>query len=270
MSLQRWPYEEQTYVLRKHIFAVRNQLKAGWPEQIYHHALERSLRSEGIPVQSKLRRTLRHRGVEIHLFEPDLIVWNEIILELKTLPYNKEFATEHYAQLIHYLKFFQMELGLLVNFAPKRVRIKRVIWTEPPHDVHMELPDDYAGLPAREKTITREVQNAATSLLAAYGLGYADTIYRKLLAVELQSRSFSIVNDAEVAAQWREKRIAYYRTPCLLIDNRLLLHVCAVSNFPPSYEFTRLKTYLENSGLAFGLLINFGRKQLQIYGVSPT
>jgi hypothetical protein len=29
------------------------------------------------------------------------------------------------------------------------------------------------------------------------------------------------------------------------------------------------KTYLNSLGLKFGLIVNFGKKQLQIYGVSP-
>lgn len=97
-----WPHQAQTFELRKHIFAVRNELKAGWSEHIYHHALEQALRSANIPVLSKPRRALTHRGIEIHVFGPDLIAWDEIILELKLLPYQSQFAREHYAQIIHY------------------------------------------------------------------------------------------------------------------------------------------------------------------------
>ena len=125
--MANWPHQAQTFELRRHIFRVRNELKAGWSEHIYHHALERSLQAASIPVLSKPRRTLTHRGVEIHIFEPDLIVWDSIILELKVLPYQSAFAGEHYAQLIHYLKSFKVDLGLLVNFAPSKVSIKRII-----------------------------------------------------------------------------------------------------------------------------------------------
>ncbi len=116
-------HEEQTYQLRGLIFEVRNELQAGWSEHIYHHALKRLLRNQSIQFESKPRRALVHRNSEVHTFEPDLIVWDSIILELKVLPHQNNFASEHYAQLIHYLKFYQTDLGLLVNFGHKQLHI---------------------------------------------------------------------------------------------------------------------------------------------------
>lgn len=69
-------HEEKTGILRGLIIKVRNELKGGWPEAVYHQALAYTLEDEGIPFVSKLRRPFLHRCVEIHLFEPDFIVWN--------------------------------------------------------------------------------------------------------------------------------------------------------------------------------------------------
>ena len=134
-------HSEKTSELRGLIYNVRNELKGGWSEEVYHQALVHALQDSGIPVDSKPRRPFLHRGVEVHLFEPDLIVWDTIILELKALPYQKEFAGEHYGQLIHYLKFWQKDLGLLVNFGPPRVNIKRVLWDEPELDVYEQYDE---------------------------------------------------------------------------------------------------------------------------------
>jgi hypothetical protein len=38
---------------------------------------------------------------------------------------------------------------------------------------------------------------------------------------------------------------------------------------PARYDFARTKTYLNNLGLKFALIVNFGKGQLQIYGVNP-
>jgi hypothetical protein len=54
----------------------------------------------------------------------------------------------------------------------------------------------------------------------------------------------------------------------LLIANTLLLHVCALPERPAAYEFASMKTYLEALGLHFGLLVNFGYRQLQIFGLA--
>ena len=71
-------YGEETGILRGLIFKVRNELKGGWSEEIYHQALAHVLEENGIPFVSKPRHPFLHRGVEVHLFEPDFIVWDKI------------------------------------------------------------------------------------------------------------------------------------------------------------------------------------------------
>lgn len=58
-------YGDQTYELRGLIYKVRNELKAGWPEEIYHQALVRLLQEKDIPALSKPRHSLLHRDVEV-------------------------------------------------------------------------------------------------------------------------------------------------------------------------------------------------------------
>lgn len=56
-------------------------------------------------------------------YEPDVICFDKIILELKAV---RELAPEHSAQILNYLKTTGMKLGLLVNFASHpKVVIKR-------------------------------------------------------------------------------------------------------------------------------------------------
>lgn len=129
---------DKTQKLLGLIFRVRNELKAGWSEDVYHQALLKLCETEGVPVISKPRMVMLHRGTEIHIFEPDLIVWDLIILELKALAYQTQFTGDQYAQLIHYLKYYNKDLGLLINFAPKRVQTKRILWDEPVVNIYEE------------------------------------------------------------------------------------------------------------------------------------
>ena len=99
-------HKEKTRLLRGLIYQVRNELKGGWSEEVYHQALYTVFQENEVPVVSKPRRPFLYHGVEIHVFEPDLIVWDMIILELKALPYQKNFVGGQYAQLIHYLNIF--------------------------------------------------------------------------------------------------------------------------------------------------------------------
>ena len=87
-------HAEKTFLLRKLLFQVQNELKLGWPEEAYHQALVLVLAQNNIPVISRPRQELRHREAVVHTFEADLIVWDLIILELKALAFETTFRNE--------------------------------------------------------------------------------------------------------------------------------------------------------------------------------
>lgn len=118
-----------SYEARGLIFDTHNALKIGWPEEAYHQGLIRLVEARCIPYVSKPRLALKHRGVDVDVFECDLILWDLLILELKVLPFTS-FAPAHLAQIIRYLKLWQKEFGLLVNFGPLSAEIKRVVWPD--------------------------------------------------------------------------------------------------------------------------------------------
>ena len=260
-------YEEKTRELRGLIFKVRNELKSGWSEEVFHQALLHAVEDNKIPVVSKPRRAFLHRGVEVHLFEPDLIVWDTIILELKALPYQKGFVGKNFAQLIHYLKFWGKDLGLLVNFAPPRVKIQRVVWDEPELDVLEEYDKIKPHLSEQDKPCLRQIRHHILTLAQQYGLGYPETMYRKLLAVEAAHHQLSCTSDVNVATTWNGHNLPSHTTQHLCIADSYLVHIRSLLEHLTIYDFTSTKTYLKALGLTFGLVVNFGSKQLQIYGV---
>ncbi|MEZ4637078.1 MAG: GxxExxY protein [Caldilineaceae bacterium] len=257
-----------TYRLRGLIFQVRNELKIGWPEEAYHQALLQLLLAEGIPVLSKPRRDLVHRGVEVHVFEPDLIVADKVVLELKALPFQTQFLGEQYAQIIHYLKFFDKDLGLLVNFAPDKVQIKRVLWDISALDLREDYRQFKTGVPEQDRNQLHRLRRHVLEIGRAYGLGYPESVYRQIIALEIRHHHIPCANDLQVPIRWRDTTMNTCETPLLLVDNRYLLHIRSMLESPTQYDFTRMQTYLSSLKLQFGLVINFGRKQLQIYGVN--
>ena len=172
-------YKDLTYLLRHTIFSVHNQLRAGWPEAAYHQGMVCLLQDKDVPLQSKPRRAIIHRGIEVHIFECDLIVWDLIILEFKALPHST-FAPAHYAQLIHYLKCWGKDLGLLVNFRSTRAEVERVVWDEPKLMVKENYTSVDTLLTDAERATQSEIQKALTGLVQHYGLGYPETMCRSL------------------------------------------------------------------------------------------
>jgi GxxExxY protein len=55
-------------------------------------------------------------------FYIDLFVEDNIIVELKSV---RNLAKEHESQLVNYLKGLRKDIGLLINFGPSGVEVKR-------------------------------------------------------------------------------------------------------------------------------------------------
>ena len=260
-------HSEKTQRLLGLAYQVRNELKAGWSEEVYHQALVKLCEHEAVPIVSKLRTSLVHRGVEIHRFESDFIAWDLIILELKALPYQTRFTGEQYAQLIHYLKFYSKDLGLLINFAPTRVQVKRVIWDEPKCGIFERYDEIIPLLPEQDRPLLRQVRECILAIGRQYGLGYPETIYRKLIAVEAVSCGIRCGEEVEVPVLWNGEYFTYQWTQILMIEGKFLVHIRSLLPYPTEYDFTRMQSYLTCLGLSIGLVINFGKEQLQLYGV---
>lgn len=260
-------HEERTYELRRLIFEVRKKLKAGWGEEVYHQGLVQLLRDEGVPIQSKPRKTVVHRGIEVQRFECDLIVWDLIILELKVLP-STSFAPVHYAQLIHYLKCWEKDLGLLVNFGPTRAQVERFVWDEPELKVHEDYDLIRDDITDADRFYLRQVRQCILAVGHQYGLGYPDSMYRRIAAIEMNHHGLSCQMDIEIPARWDGHVLAQHSSDHLLVKDTYLLNIRSLLDYPSRYDFARTKTYLNSLDLKFGLIVNFGKRELQIFGVS--
>ncbi len=260
-------YEEKTYKLRGLIYQVRNKLKAGWSEEVYHQALLSLLTENGIPALSKPRQMFRHRGKDVHLFEADLIVWDEIILELKMLPFQTGFSGENYAQIIQYLKFYDKTLGLLVNFAKAKVDIKRVVLDKKESSVCEDYTLIKSYLSDIDRTYLRQIRYCLLNIHEQYGLGYPESVYRKILAIDLTHHQIPCATDLNIPVEWAAGKFISQETPHILVAEQYLVHIRSMLDYPTSYDFTRTRTYLETLGLRFGFVVNFGKTELQIHGV---
>ena len=118
---------------------VHNRVGPGWDEEAYHIALLNVLRGRGLKVESKLKGKLWHRGILADEFELDLVVEDRVVLELKHL--RAGFAGSHSTQLINYLKYWDRDLGMLINFGLDRLRYERIPFTPISHTIELTLLD---------------------------------------------------------------------------------------------------------------------------------
>jgi len=105
-------------------YRVYNTLGAGFLESVYHQSLLIELRDAGLDVDSQVALDVFYRGEPVGCFLADIIVENTIILELKAVD---KLAKVHEVQLVNYLAATGKPVGLLVNFGPSEVEIKRKV-----------------------------------------------------------------------------------------------------------------------------------------------
>jgi GxxExxY protein len=103
---------------------VHREFGPGGPELIYQRGLAIELRACGIPFEREVKVPVWYRGEPLGTFRADFECCNEILLELKSLPFAGDGCV---SQLAHYLAATGKPIGLLLNFGTPSLQIKRVL-----------------------------------------------------------------------------------------------------------------------------------------------
>ena len=104
---------------------VHRKLGPGLDEFYYHKAMLEKFRTAEIRGRYKAKGKLTHKGEFADGFETDFLVENSMILELKRL--DGSFCPEHYAQIISYLKHWNIRMGMLIDFGKESLILERVV-----------------------------------------------------------------------------------------------------------------------------------------------
>jgi GxxExxY protein len=114
-------YKDESFKIVGACFEVYNHKGFGFTEPIYHECLIHEFTLQGIPFVSQPEVPLSYKGLPlVHLFRPDFICFDKIIVEIKSL---SAITDANRAQTLNYLHATGFELGLLINFGqfPKLV-----------------------------------------------------------------------------------------------------------------------------------------------------
>ncbi len=121
-------YKELSYEIRGVAIEVKKNYGPGHKEILYQRAFAEELGLRGInyeqekPIKIYSPKTKKVIGS----YQPDFIVEDKIIIELKAL---EQMPHKMIDQLYSYLRNSEYELGFLINFSSGGVDIKRVIYT---------------------------------------------------------------------------------------------------------------------------------------------
>ena len=116
-------HEELTHKIIGCAYNVFNKLGFGFLESIYRKAMVIELIRSDLKVEEeKALKVYYDEGEELGVFSADLFVEDAVVVELKT---QKHIVKETEAQLVNYLKGLRKDIGLLINFGPDGVEVKR-------------------------------------------------------------------------------------------------------------------------------------------------
>lgn len=118
-------YKELAYQVVGAFYEVYNTLGAGFKESIYHKALATEFSLRKIPSVTNKKLPVKYKGQNAGIYEPDFIVDNKILIEIKAVP---KMPKVYEKQLYYYLRGTEYKLGYLVNFGADKLEIKRRIY----------------------------------------------------------------------------------------------------------------------------------------------
>lgn len=114
--------EELTRQIIGCAYQVYKKLGFGFLESVYQKALLIELESNKLKAEPEKPLKVNYNGQVVGDFYADIFVENEIIVELKSV---ENLSKAHEVQLVNYLNGLQNEIGLLINFGPTGVEVKR-------------------------------------------------------------------------------------------------------------------------------------------------
>jgi GxxExxY protein len=103
-------------------YTVFNKLGFGFLESVYRKAMVIELEKADLKAEEEKSLQVFYDEIVVGNFSLDLYVENTIVVELKSV---QSLLIEHEVQLVNYLKGMKKDIGLLINFSPSGVEVKR-------------------------------------------------------------------------------------------------------------------------------------------------
>lgn len=141
-----YKYSDLTEQIISAYYEVYGELGGGFLESVYEEAMAVVLKSRGISFQKQVAIPVWFRGEKIGFYEADLVVNGCVLVELKAC---KALDAAHQAQLLHYLRATDIEIGLLLNFGP-RPQVRRLAFDNQRKKISVPLRKSAANGSAEE------------------------------------------------------------------------------------------------------------------------
>jgi len=119
---EKLKYEDITHKIIGSAYKVFNQLGFGFLESVYKNSMIIELSKNDLKVEAEKHLKFYYDNQAVGEFFVDLYIDDNVVVELKSV---QNLAPEHEVQLVNYLNGLKQEIGLLINFGPSGVQVKR-------------------------------------------------------------------------------------------------------------------------------------------------
>jgi GxxExxY protein len=121
-------HKEESYTIIGICMEVHDQLGPGFSEIVYKDALEYEFKNRGIEYEREKNYKVAYKETVLsHDFYADFVVYNKIILEVKSA---SKISDEFIAKAMNYCRVSNCSLALIVNFGEPSLISKRVLVDE--------------------------------------------------------------------------------------------------------------------------------------------
>jgi GxxExxY protein len=117
--------KEETYTLIGFAMKLLNTVGHGFHEKTYENGLVVDFTKNSIQYSQQTRLSIEYEREEIAKFIPDLIAFEKIIVDTKTID---RISDHERGQMLNYLKVTCLCLGLLLNFKNPKLEFERIIY----------------------------------------------------------------------------------------------------------------------------------------------
>ena len=113
------------------------------------------------------------------------------------------------------------------------------------------------------QTLTGKVIGACYTVHNELGCGFYEKVYQEALAIVLREEGIPFEREKHLPIEFHGQILDCDYIADFVIDNIIILELKAVSEINSTFE-SQVINYLKATGLQVGLLINFGREELQV------
>jgi GxxExxY protein len=117
-------FKDESYQIVGCALEVSNTLGHGFFEKIYENGLVAELGLKNIPHTQQSRFSISYKSKILGEYIPDLIVFDKIIVEIKTID---KITHQERGQVLNYLKVTRLKVGIILNFKNPKLEWERVV-----------------------------------------------------------------------------------------------------------------------------------------------